>query len=57
MADRTMTGQRLDSVFNHVDVKLTEAISRVDQLGGIEPRLTMMTDTITNFAQQAHSKI
>ena len=56
VADRTMTGQRLDSVFNHVDMKFTEAISRVDQLGGMEPRLTMMTDTITQFAQQIHSK-
>ena len=31
VADRTMTGQRLDSVFNHVDMKFIEAISRVDQ--------------------------
>ena len=56
VADSTMAGQRLESVFKHVDVTFTEAISRVDQLGGIEPRLTMMTNTITNFAQQAHSK-
>ena len=56
VADRTMTGQSLDSVLNHVDMKFTEAISRVDQLGGMEPRLTMMTDTITQSAQQIHSK-
>ena len=29
VADRNMTAQRLDSVFNHADVKFTEAISRV----------------------------
>ena len=56
VTDRALTGQRLDSVFNHVDVKFTEAMTRVEQVAGLELKLNMMTDTINNFAQQTHGK-
>ena len=54
VAQQTEKGQRLDQVFNQVDVKFTEAMGQIEKVVEVDmkPKLNMMTETINTFAQQ-----
>ena len=57
VADKTSTGQRLDSEFNHVDAKYTEVQLQTRQLFElVDKKLQTITDTMSQFAMMAPLK-